>query len=128
LESPIRQKCFMFIVYKMTPGNWYTVNNLVYYKQLCIMAGDFSFIVYEIVYSIQDTTATSPIQYIRPFYEVVYCLWDTAYMRYRLYEIPLIWDTAYTRYHLTKNKNWIYFEIYRWTLFKGWCWDKKLTF
>ena len=64
----------MFIVYKMTPGNWYTVNNLVYYKQLRIITGDFSFIVYEIVYSIQDTTATSPIQYIRPFYEVVYCL------------------------------------------------------
>ncbi len=62
LESYIRGKCFMFIVYEMTPGKWYTVNKLVYYKQLRIMAGDFLFIVYQSVYSIPITTVTSPIQ------------------------------------------------------------------
>jgi hypothetical protein len=33
----------------VTPGNRYTINKLVYYKPLHIMAGVFSFIVYEIV-------------------------------------------------------------------------------
>ena len=88
----------------MTPGNWYTINKLIYYKQLCIMAGDFTFIVYEVVYSIPDTTVTSPIQYIGSFYEVVYCIRDTAYTRYSIYEIPLIRDTASPKIHFCPLK------------------------
>jgi hypothetical protein len=105
----------MFIVYEITLGNWYTVNSRIYYKQLPIMAGDFSFIVYEVVYSIQDTTATSPIQYIRPFYMVVYCIQDTAYTRYRLYDIPLIRDTA-----SPKIKIGLTLKFTVQTLFKEW--------
>jgi len=33
----------------MTPGNLYTMNNFVYYKQLRIMVGDFVCIVYQLV-------------------------------------------------------------------------------
>jgi hypothetical protein len=70
----------------MTPGIWYTINKLIYSKQLRIMVGVFYCIVYEVVYIIRVSTLTFRILYIGSLHEVVYIIPVTAYMSIRLYE------------------------------------------
>jgi hypothetical protein len=71
--------------------SWYTINKLVYYKQLRIMVCDFLCIVYQLV----------PV-YKLPLWQLVYynraIIWKCLlYTRYRLYQLPLIPITATPR-------------------------------